>query len=297
MAGTQTPLGRTILISGADAGYWPLLSGLLHSIESSARKEGVSIGVLDFGLAPEQLERLRRCGAIVVAPGWDYSLAHFRQPAPATFKAMTARPHLPRYFPGYELYVWLDADCWVQDWQAIRALAASARQWSFAVVPEVHRSYSGFYAQTPVLDFLFTCYNTCFGQEVAATQIHHSLLNSGVFVAAGAAPHWGVWHKHLAAVLQRLQEPFFFAEQTALNYAVRHEKLPAALLPAQCNWMCNRALPFLALDGKTLVEPAPPHLPLGVIHLTANTKHGLWPVVDLAGQTHMRVLTHPPLPT
>ena len=176
MAGSQTPFSKTIIVSGADAGYWPLLSGLLNSIESSAQREGVFVGVLDFGLLPEHLERLRQFGAIVVSPGWDYSLAHFRTPATATFKAMTSRPHLPRYFPGYELYVWLDADCWVQDWEAIRLLAVSARQWAFAIVPEVHRCYSGFYAQTPVLDFLFACYNACYGKEIATAEFHHPLL-------------------------------------------------------------------------------------------------------------------------
>lgn len=296
MMETQNPFEGTVLVTGADAEYWPLLSGLLNSIEASIRREGVTVGVLDFGLRPEQIRRLQEYGARVVTPGWDYSLEHFHKRATTAYKAMTSRPHLPRYFPGYKLYVWLDADCWVQDWQAVTLLAASARQRSFAIVPEIDRAYSAFYGQTRFLDFMFVCYNACFGKEIATAHFQENLLNSGVFAATSTAPHWEAWHRHLAAVLQRLNEPFFFAEQTALNFAIRHEKLPAALLPAQCNWVCNRARPALALDGTTLVNPEPPYPAIGIIHLTANTKRDLWEMVDLAGRSHTRTLTYPPLP-
>ena len=78
---------NTIIISGADAAYWPLLSGLLHSIEQGPRREGIAVGILDLGLAPEHRDRLRSYGAIVVEPGWDYPVAHFSKPAPPAFRA------------------------------------------------------------------------------------------------------------------------------------------------------------------------------------------------------------------
>jgi len=209
---------NTIIISGADAAYWPLLSGMLHSIEQGPRKEGITVGILDLGLAPEHRDRLRSYGAIVVEPGWDYPVAHFSKPAPNAFQAMTARPHLPRHFPGYDMYIWLDADCWVQDPQAIALLASAASQKKFAIVPEVHRSY---FTLSPYVQWLHDCYRRCYNENAANWLVYYPLLNCGVFAATGDAPQWAKWQEHLGRIIKRHDEFFFFAEQTALNGAIR----------------------------------------------------------------------------
>jgi hypothetical protein len=287
---------KAIIVSGADAAYWPLLSGMLHSVEPGARKEGMAVGVLDLGLADEQRDRLRSYGALLVDPEWDYSTAHFRQPPPSTFRAMTARPHLPRHFPGYDLYIWLDADCWVQDWQAVALLAGAASQKKFAIIPEVHRSYCSFFHFGPYLKWVHDCYRLCYSGDTANALVNFPLLNSGVFAATSDAPQWSQWQRHLGEIIKRQDEHFFFAEQTALNGAIREGKLAMALLPAHCNWMCNRAMPGFDPTGNIFIEPEPPHIALGIIHLAAVVKTGEWPVLDRAGKTHVKALTHPMLP-
>ena len=34
-------------------------------------------------------------------------------------KSQVSRAFLPKYFPDYEKYLWIDCDAWVNDWQAI----------------------------------------------------------------------------------------------------------------------------------------------------------------------------------
>jgi hypothetical protein len=97
-------------------------------------------------------------------------------------------------------------------------------------------------------------------------------------------------------VLARLKEPFFFAEQTALNACIRTSEQAVALLPARCNWMCSRAFPLVSADGKSLLDPYPPHEAIGVLHLAADTKRGIWPLVDARGKEQPRALTFPMLP-
>jgi hypothetical protein len=288
---------KTILISAANRAYWPLLSGLLHSIDKRRRSAGVAVGVLDLGLAGDQIDRLRRYGANVVTPDWDYDVSGFAAKPPAVFKAMTARPFLPRYFGGYDLYVWIDADCWVQDWRAVKMLCGSAEDWGFSIVPEMDRSYTPFlHDGRTFFDWARSCFVKCFGEEAAASLAHYPLLNCGVFAAARETPIWPLWAKCLGEVLARLREAFFFAEQTALNACIRNDEAPAALLPARCNWMCSRSLPLVAADGNSLLEPYPPHEPLGIIHLAAETKNGIWPLVDEKGKPRPRPLTFPMLP-
>ena len=287
---------KTIIISGADTGYWSLLSGMLHSIEHDVRRESISVGVLDLGLAPEHLSLLRTFGATVVTPEWDFPITHFRVPPANYLKAMTARPFLTRYFPGYDTYVWLDADCWVQDWKAIALLISTAREKEFSIVAEVHRSYVPFFRNVAYLQWLYGSFRLCYGENVANTLSHFPLLNSGVFASVRDAPHWSHWQSHLAGILKQTNEFYHFSEQVALNGAIRQGTLTTAILPAYCNWMCNRAMPILALDGKTFTEPEPPYVTLGVVHLAAISKTEQYSILDHAGKTHRRVLTYPPLP-
>ena len=289
-------MAGAFIVSAADSGYWPYLSGLLNSIDKRRRVAGTAVGVLDLGLLPDQLDRLKAYGAIVVAPGWDYDISTFtKEPAP-TFRAMTARPHLPKHFPGFDCYAWIDADCWVQDWHVVKTLIAEAQRWGLSIVPEVDRSYSPFLPKGTFLDWAYSCFARCYGEgELAVRLAHYPVLNCGVFAAPFRSPVWEVWRDQLGKVLSRIREGFFFAEQTALNYCVRHEGIVAAPLPARYNWMCNRALPFLDADGKTLVEPAPPFEPLGIIHLAAGTRDGMHHLNDTSGRVHCRTLTFPPL--
>jgi hypothetical protein len=290
-------VAKTILISAADQAYWPLLSGLLHSIDRRRRATGMTVGILDLGLADEPLERLRRYGATVIRPDWDYDLSGFAVKPQPMFKAMTARPFLPRYFGGYDLHAWIDADCWVQDWQAVKLICAAAQDWGFSIVPEMDRSY------TPLLHdgrtfagWARSCFVKCFGEEKGNALARYPLLNCGVFAARHDSPLWALWGKRTGEVLAHLREPFFFAEQTALNACIRQHDTPVALLPARCNWMCSRAFPLVSADGKSLLEPCPPHEPIGILHLAAETKRGVWPLLDARGRPQPRVLTFPMLP-
>lgn len=288
---------KTIVISGANAPFWPLLSGLLHSINECLPTQNIAVGVLDFGLTEGQLDRLNRHGANVVQPDWDYPLAHFHSPPPSAFKVMTARPHLPRYFPGYDLYIWLDADCWVQDWQAIMLLSDATVQAKFAIIPEVHRSYETFLEDgSSFLEWFRGCYRTCFKADKLADKLGcYPILNSGVFGGMRDAPHWLGWQLQLGEILKRLDQPFFFAEQTALNYVIRHENLATAFLPAYCNWVCSRALPRWNTERQCFVEPTPPYSPLGLMHL-AGVKSRTSPIFDETGMMHMKEIRYPLLP-
>ena len=124
----------------------------------------------------------------------------------------------------------------------------------------------------------------------------YPLLNCGVFAAVREGPIWKAWSDQLGEILARVRNAFFFAEQTALNVCIRQEEITTAFLPARYNWMCNRAFPLISADGKTLLEPNPPYEPLGILHMAANTRTGLWPLYDQRGKLHHRSLAFPLLP-
>ena len=56
-------------------------------------------------------------------------------------RAVTVRPFLPRYLPGYNIYVWIDADAWVQEEFAVARLVDGAAQGALAAVSHTHDAY------------------------------------------------------------------------------------------------------------------------------------------------------------
>jgi len=214
---------------------------------------------------------------------------------PEYLKAMVSRPRLPHYVRGAEILVWLDADTWVQRWDAIELLLQGADATGFAIVPEIDRSYTPFYDGQPLATSLFDWYRTCFDEATARELFLYPLLNCGVFAARSDAPHWGVWARLLDESLRRAT--LFVSEQTALNVALRTRGLPVSQLPSRCNWICYRAPPLCTADGRELLDPQLPHTPLGIVHLAGyhyETKEAPKALATPEGGTVTRPLSYVP---
>jgi hypothetical protein len=182
-------------------------------------------------------------------------------------KAQVARPFLPRHFPDYDMYFWLDADAWLQDWRAVELFCTAAGPDKLAIAPEIDRAYKRHYKRPKLLGTTlpWKMYREAFGWRAADRLGRNPMLNCGVFALHRDAPHWPAWQRIIAGVLQRTR--FFYVEQAALNYAVFAERLPVNLLPAYCNWMPGDAAPAFDPARGLFVEPYAPHEVIGVMHL------------------------------
>jgi hypothetical protein len=253
-----------IVVSAADSGYFSLLQDAVLSVR--AQRADVAIGVLDLGLAPAERAWLTAQAAHIVSPGWDVDFPG-RERTPNAFKAQVARPFLPRHFPGYGMYFWLDADAWLQDWRAVELYRTAADTDKLAITPEIDRAYKRHYKRPKLFGttLAWKNYRKAFGWRTADRLGRNPMVNCGVFALHHDAPHWAAWQRLIAQVLQRTR--FFFAEQTALNYAIFAERLPVNFLPAYCNWMPGDAAPAFDAATGLFVEPYAPHEVIGVMHL------------------------------
>jgi hypothetical protein len=264
LAGQPPSSPKLLIVSGADSAYFPLLRDTVLSVR--AQSPHAAIGILDVGLDKDQREWLAARVAHLVQPPWDIDFPG-RTGTPEGRKAQFARPFLPRHFPGYEIYLWIDADAWLQDRRAIDLLAAAARGGRLAIVPEIDRAYRRHYKRPKLfgLTLAWKNYRKAFGWRVADRLGRNPIVNCGVFALRGDAPHWQVWGRIMERVAQRTR--FFFVEQTALNYAIFAEHLPVDFLPAYCNWMPGDAAPAFDPERRRLVEPYSPHEVIGIMHL------------------------------
>jgi len=272
-----------IIVSAADSGYFPLLRDMVLSVRTLRRD--VPLGVLDLGLAGEERAWLGEQRATIVKPGWDVDFPG-RERMPETFKAQVARPFLPRHFPGYAMYLWVDADAWLQDWRAVELYCAAAGRDRLAIALELDRAYKRHYKRPKLFgwDLAWKNYRRAFGWRVADRLGRNPTANCGVFALHRDASHWAAWARILGQVLRRTR--FFFAEQIALNYLIFAEHLPANFLPAYCNWAIGDALPAFDAARGLFVEPYAPHETIGVMHLAGrDAKTGRFRLNRLDGGT------------
>jgi hypothetical protein len=258
------PPAELLISSGADSAYFPLLRDTVLSI--LAQRRDAAIGVLDFGLLPDQRAWLEERVTHLVRPAWDIDFPHQGR-TPEARKAQISRPFLRRHFPGYETYMWIDADAWLQDWRVVELYLRAAGHDKLAIVPEIDRAYKRHYKRPKLLGrtLSWKCYREAFGWRVADRLGRNPIVNCGVFALHRDAPHWDAWARAIARVAQRTR--FFYIEQTALNYVIFAERFPVNFLPAYCNWMPGDAAPAFDPARGLFVEPHAPHEVIGVMHL------------------------------
>jgi lipopolysaccharide biosynthesis glycosyltransferase len=259
---------RTLVVTAADEAFAPLLRGLVDSLHQWEPRPFTDLACFDLGLAPESRAWIARRAAHVVEPGWDLDVNAARRASSPALRACTVRPFLPRYFPGYDVYLWIDADAWVQERFALDWYFAVAAGGPLAAATHVDRAY----IQTPAaLRWRMDRRQAYYGEEARERVLWETSFNSGVFALRADAPHWAKWAKWFGAGLERAGGKLL-CDQTALNQAIFEEGLPVSPLPALCNWLCHLAPPAVDLARGRFCEPFPPRNPIGILHLTADTK-------------------------
>lgn len=263
---------KITFVSSSDQNYYPMLRELIHSIRRFPESAQIDICILNAGMSAEQVAELEKHVTQVVQPDWPKKIPAHKIKGREYYKACVCRPFLPEYFKGYDIYIWLDADTWVQDWRAVELLIAGAQKSDFAICPQSDRAYGkamrlkwlGPFPFKP-RSFYYSNARKAFSGKVARKLFPYSALNAGVFSMSGKAPHWARWQDLLIKALDKGK--VFTAEQLTLGMLVYLEGFSAELLPAYCNWLCETKAVW---DGKRqiFVEPYLPHEPIGVVHLS-----------------------------
>ncbi|MEG4588136.1 glycosyltransferase [Microcoleus sp. MOSTC5] len=257
---------QIIIITAADANYFELVRGTILSVREKPEGENVAIGFFDLGCTPEQLQWLDTQVNIIQKPDWDFDFPG-RNEAPEHLKGLLVRPCLRKYFPHFDIYIWIDADAWVQDWRAINLLVEGASRRGLAIVPEVHRASLQQYGQLPQFwQWVYQQYEANFGEEIANKFYSYPILNAGVFALRKDALHWKIWADKLNQGLQK--SGCVMTDQFALNLAVYSGELfnLTEMLPAWCNWIFN-GFPVWDKQRGCFVEPYLPQEAIGILHL------------------------------
>lgn len=263
---------NSFIITAADAKYFELVQGTILSIRDKPQGQDSIIGFLDLGCNSEQLQWLQQKVDIIKQAEWEFDFPG-KSNAPEYLKGLFVRPFFRQYFPGYDIYFWIDGDAWVQDWKAIELFLQGAVHRGLSVVPEIDRGNQLFYGRMPgYWEAMYQHYQAAFGKEIAEKFYNYPMLNAEVFALHAEAPHWNIWADCMNRGLQKYVS--LMTDQLALNFAVYGYRLfeDTEMLPAWCNWTCHYGWPAWDKTKLCFVEPYLPHTPIGILHLTID-KH------------------------
>jgi len=277
MQGQIFPYG---IVTAADSGYFDLACDLIDSVRRGDKS--IPFGVLDVGLSPDQIDVLKFNEVIVVPAAWEFSCeipAGLRR----TYLAMLSRPFLPKYFPCFDIIVYLDADTWVQIPSSIDDLIEAANGVDAVVAPEIHVAFPHLYSPVSLIRNMHrAAYTEAFGSE-PPPPADGAVLNSGVVVARRESALWPAWQQALAkqvrnrvnvssmdakAPLTLKSDTNHFLEQNALNYAFYKKQFGIRPVSPLYNWVCTLGMPFFDPQTGLLTEPVAPFSPIRIVHLT-----------------------------
>lgn len=260
---------KKIIITGADEKYSKMLIKLINSLHQFNDSICDAIGVLDLGLSIKTLEKIKNKVNYIIQPKWDFKVNESIIKNYPHLRALTSRPFLNKYFPGYDLYLWIDSDAWVQNRFAVDWLFNGANKIGMSIIPTIHHSY---YTSKKVITTRLESLNIYYPNIGPDLYWHNIYYNAGVFALKNNAIHWNSWAKKFEQGLKNT-DGIHISDQSALNYAIWSEKLPIYPLPATCNWCCHLAHPSINTKTGKFFEPHIPHKEIGIIHMTSNSKN------------------------
>ncbi len=266
-----------IIVSSSDKKYFLLLKELYLSIKNSGILNEYKFAVLNTGLDEEQLSYLKDNNILIKDAIWNVQVPNYKILGRDHLKTQVARAYLPDYFPNYEIYVWLDADLWINDSDTFLLYEKGAIQNCLTIVPQSDRSYFNnakvewfFNLPTRVKTINYKNIGKSISKKLAKKYAFFSTLNAGAFAINSKKEIWDCFQKNVKLAAKRGR--IFGTDQVALALSVHEDKIPTQFLPAYCNWMCEFHLPMFDKKIDKFVEPYLPYHPLALIHLAGLDK-------------------------
>jgi len=269
---------KNVIVSLADSNYFELLNELVDSIKSFEKSKNTAICILDAGLTSEQKLILSKKVDEIKSAEWDIEVPAIKVKGKEWLKSQVSRAFLPKYFPKYEKYLWIDCDAWVNDWECVELYFKACEDGKLGITQTLGPGYK-----------IMSKVNWLFGKIaiIKSQNFKHAVkskiglskarklafaphINIGVFSLEKDSPGWASWQKNLVQTLK--SGNIFGSEGLAINMSVYIDELETEFLPLNCNWIASNLLPKFDEIKNTFVEPFLPNYKIGIMHLAA----GIW---------------------
>ena len=269
---------KNVIVSLADSNYFNLLNELIDSIKHFDKNNTTAICILDAGLEKEQVKKLTSKVDEIKSAEWDIQVSSKKVKGKEWLKSQVSRAFLPKYFPNYNKYLWIDCDAWVNDWSSIELYFKACENGKLGITQTLGPGYRimskvnwlfGKIAIIKSQNFKHAI-SSKIGIEKARKLAFAPHVNIGVFSLEKNSNCWDVWQKNLETTLK--SGKIFGSEGLAINMSIYIDNVETEFLPLNCNWIASNLLPKFDEKNHTFVEPYLPNNKIGIMHLAA----GIW---------------------
>jgi len=269
---------KNVIVSLADSNYFELLNELVNSIIRFEKSKEVEICILDAGLTEDQKTILSKKVEEIKPAEWDIDVPSLKVKGKEWLKSQVSRAFLPKYFPNYEKYLWIDCDAWVNDWDSVELYFKACNNGKLGITQTLGSGYK-----------IMSKVKWLFGKLaiIKSQNFKHAIsskidldkarklafaphINIGVFSLEHDSPGWKSWQKNLEQTLK--SGKIFGSEGLAMNISVYIDNIETEFLPLNCNWIASNLLPKFDENKQIFVEPYLPNYKIGIMHLAA----GIW---------------------
>ena len=269
---------KNVIVSLADSNYFNLLNELIDSIKHFDKNNTTAICILDAGLEKEQVNKLTSKVDEIKSAEWDIQVSSIKVKGKEWLKSQVSRAFLPKYFPNYNKYLWIDCDAWVNDWSSIELYFKACENGKLGITQTLGPGYRimskvnwlfGKIAVIKSQNFKHAI-SSKIGMDKARKLAFAPHVNIGVFSLEKNSSCWDVWQKNLEITLK--SGKIFGSEGLAINMSIYIDNVETEFLPLNCNWIASNLLPKFDEKNHTFVEPYLPNNKIGIMHLAA----GIW---------------------
>jgi len=269
---------KNVIVSLADANYFPLLEELIDSIKRFKESANIAICILDAGLTQSQKDKISNKVDEIKNAEWDIEVPGYKVKQKEWLKSQVSRAFLPKYFPNYEKYLWIDCDAWVNDWSSVELYFQACDNGKLGITQTIGPGYK----ITSKVNWLFGklaiiksqnfkhAVKSKIGYDKARKLAFAPHINIGVFSLEKNSKAWNIWQNNLSKTLKAGN--IFGSEGLAINMSVYIDDLETEFLPLNCNWITSNLLPKFDKQKEIFVEPYLPNYKIGIMHLAA----GIW---------------------
>ena len=266
------------IVSLADEKYFNLLEELIESIKSFPESKNIAICVLDAGLNQDQIDKIKNKVDEIKKAEWDIEVSSLKVKGKEWLKSQVSRAFLPKYFPNYKKYLWIDCDAWVNDWSSIELYFKACDKGKLGITQSIGPGYRvlskvkwlfGKFAIIKSQNFKHAV-SSKINMQKARKIAFAPHVNIGVFSLEKSSSVWNVWQNNLKETLKHGR--IFGSEGLAINLSVYVDNVETEFLPLGCNWIASNVLPKFDESKREFVEPYLPNNKIGIMHLAA----GIW---------------------
>ena len=266
------------IVSLADEKYFELLEELIDSIKSFPESKNIAICVLDAGLSQNQIDKIKNKVDEIKKAEWDIEVSSLKVKGKEWLKSQVSRAFLPKYFPNYKKYLWIDCDAWVNDWSSIELYFKACDKGKLGITQSIGPGYRvlskvkwlfGKFAIIKSQNFKHAV-SSKINMQKARKIAFAPHINIGVFSLENSSSVWSIWQNNLKETLKHGR--IFGSEGLAINLSVYVDNVETEFLPLGCNWIASNVLPKFDESKREFVEPYLPNNKIGIMHLAA----GIW---------------------